>query len=83
MAIGRCSSRVAESLQDHLPTAGSKCEAEDSYWEWPLEKLQIRTHPQVTKKTVGCQSPTEVTSPNVYDFFLYHTNYQFPALYTT
>lgn len=39
MAIGRCSSRVAESLQDHLPTAGSKSEAEDS----------CRSKPQVTK----------------------------------
>lgn len=81
MAIGRCSSRVAERLQDHLPTAGWKSEAEDGCWEWPLEKLQIKASGD--KKPAGCQSPTEVTSPNVYDFFLYHTDYQFPALYTT
>lgn len=59
---GRCSLGVAESLQDHLPTAGLESEAEDSCWEW----WPFRTHPPGDKQPAGCQSPTEVTSPNVY-----------------
>lgn len=46
-----------------------------------MEKLQIKASGD--KNPAGCQSLIEVTSPNVYDFFLYHTDYQFSALYTT